>query len=69
MSAIASVCDEMLQPTEKKRAKPAFLAISVDVGPGLDQVGEKALGEVLRILGPISLLAQESVEWSPVNLA
>jgi len=59
----------MFQPAEKKRAKPAFLAIGVRVGPGLDQVREKTLGQVLRILLPISLLAQESVERSPVDLA
>ena len=45
------------------------LAIGVCVGTRLDQVREETLGQVLRILLPISLLAQESVERSPVDLA
>src|SRR5438552_15397554 len=50
MFAIASVRDEMFQPAEKKRAKPAFLAIGVRVGSGLDLVREQSWGEVLRVL-------------------
>ena len=69
MSAIASVRDEMFQPAEKKRAKPAFLAIGVRVGSALDEVREKSLGQVLRVLWSIPLLAQKSVKRSPVDLA
>src|SRR5215472_15293547 len=68
-STIASVCDEMFQRAEKKRPKPAFLSIGMCVSAALDQMSKETLGQVLRIVRPISLLAQESVERPPINLA
>ena len=68
-SAIASVRDEMFQCAEQKRTEPPFLPIGVCICAALDQMSEKALGKVLRILRPISSLAQESVQWTPINSA
>src|SRR5262249_26577813 len=59
----------MFQRAEKERTKTSFFPIGARVGAVLDQVCEKTLSQILRILRSISLLAQESVQWAPVNLA
>ena len=42
--------------------KPPFLPNRVRVGAALDEVGEKALGQILRLLRSMSLFAQEGVQ-------
>src|SRR5262249_18411264 len=59
----------MFQRAEKERTKTSFFPIGARVGAVIDQVCEKTLGQILRVLRSISLLAQESVQWAPVNLA
>jgi hypothetical protein len=66
---IASICDEMFQCGQEKSTEPPFLPIGVRMTPVLDQVGEKALRQILRILVSVTFLAQENVEWAPINLA
>src|SRR4026209_244451 len=56
-STIAHVRDEMFQCAEEKGTKPSLLAIGVRIRASLDQVSEKALGQIPRALGAISLSA------------
>jgi hypothetical protein len=59
----------MFQCAEEKRTEPPFLRIGVRISAILDQVGEKALRQILRILASVSLFAQENVHWAPIKLA
>src|SRR5262245_18656200 len=68
-SVIAHVRDEMLQCTKQKGTKPSFLAIGAGICTSLDQVSEKPLGQIPRILWAISLSAQEGIKRAPINLA
>ena len=67
--AIASICDEMFQRSEQKSTELPFLWIGARITAFLDQVGEKALRQVLRILASVSFIAQENVERAPIGLA
>jgi hypothetical protein len=60
--AIASIRDEIFQCSEQKSTKPPLLPIGVPITTGLDQVDEKALRQILRILASISFFAQENVQ-------
>lgn len=66
---IARVSDEIFERAEEKRTEPPFLAIGVRITAVFDQVGKKALRQILRILASISLFAQENVQRPPINLA
>src|SRR5262245_2470370 len=54
-STIAHVGDEVFQCAEEKRTKPSFLAVGPCVCTSLDQVSEKALDQIPRILCATSL--------------
>jgi hypothetical protein len=55
--AIPSIRDEVFQCSEEKRAESTFRAICVRIPAILDQMGEKALRQILRILASVSLFA------------
>jgi hypothetical protein len=55
--ALSSIRDEMFQCNEEKRTESPFLWIGVRIPAILDQVGEKALRQILRILASISSFA------------
>ena len=67
--AIASIRDEMFQCSEEKRTEPPFLPIGMHIPAILDQVGEKALRQILRLLAGVSFFAQENVQRAPINFA
>jgi hypothetical protein len=48
---------EMFQCAEEKRTEPSLLAIGANVCASLDQVSEKALDQIARVLGATSLSA------------
>ena len=54
---VTRVRQKVFQGAEEKRTEPSFLSIRARVGTGLDEVSEKALGQILRIVRPISLSA------------
>jgi hypothetical protein len=66
---IARVGDEIFERNKEKRTEPPLLAIGVRITAVFDQVGKKALRQILRILASISLFAQEKVQRTPINLA
>src|SRR5206468_6439180 len=51
------------------RTEPAFLPIDASVDFTFDQVGEKALGEILRIVHDVAAAAHKTVERRPISLA
>jgi hypothetical protein len=67
--AIPSIRDEMFQCSEEKRAESPFLGIGARIPVILDQMGEKSLRQILRILVSVLSLAQKKVHWAPINLA
>jgi len=67
--AIARVRPKMFERTEEKRTKAAFLSIRSRVGMCLDQVSEKTLRQILRVIRTEAFSAQKEVEWSPINSA
>src|ERR1700756_4157726 len=56
-STIAHVRNKMFQCAEKKGTKPSLLPVGAGICTTLDQVSEKALGQIPRILGAVSLFA------------
>src|SRR4249919_641238 len=68
-STIVHVGGEMFQCAEEKRTEPSFLAVGARVCTSLDEVSEKALDQILCILGVTSLSAQEGIQRTPINLA
>ena len=67
--AVGSVRKEIFHGSEQKRTEPAFLPIDASVDFVLDQVGEKALREILRIVHGVSAAAHETVKRRPIVLA
>ena len=67
--AVGKVREEIFQRGKKKRSKPAFLPIDTFVDFVFDQVGEKALREILRIVHAVSAATHETVQRRPVSLA
>ena len=67
--AVARISEEILDRGEEKGAKLALPPI----GPGVDfvfnEVSEKALREVLRIMRRVAPAADESIKRRPINLA
>ena len=66
---VVRIREQILQGGEEERAELPLLPIDPRVDFVLDQVGEKALGEVLRIVDRIAPAAHESVERRPISLA
>jgi hypothetical protein len=56
-STITRISDVMFQRTEEKRTKPPLLAVGTRVRASLDEISEKALDQVPRVLGATSLSA------------
>src|SRR5213596_1758434 len=56
-STIVHIGDEMFQRAEEKRTEPSLLTVSPRVRTSLDQVSEKALDQIARILRVTSLSA------------
>ncbi len=56
-STIVHIGGEMFQCAEEKRTEPSFLAVGARVCTSLDQVSEKALDQIPRILWATSLSA------------
>jgi hypothetical protein len=59
--AVGNVCQKIFQRGKKERTKPAFLSIDALVDFVFDQVGEKALRQILRIMHSVSAAAHETV--------
>jgi hypothetical protein len=56
-STIAHISDVVFQCTEEKRTEPSLLTVGPRVCTRLDQVSEKALDQIARILWAASLSA------------
>ena len=56
-STIVHIGGEMFQCAEEKRTEPSFLAVGARVRTSLDEVSEKALDQIPRILWATSLSA------------
>src|SRR5204862_3027775 len=56
-SMIAHIRNEMFQCAEQKGTKPSLLPVGAGICTTLDQVSEKALGQIPRVLSVISLFA------------
>src|SRR5205823_11127117 len=56
-STIVHVGGEMFQCAEEKRTEPSLLAVGARVRTRLDQISEKALDQIARILWATSLSA------------
>ena len=56
-STIVHIGGEMFQCAEEKRTEPSLLTVGPHVSTRLDQVGEKALDQIARILRATSLSA------------
>jgi hypothetical protein len=67
--AIGSIRQEISQRGQQKRTEPAFLPIDALVDFVFDQVGKKALREILRVVHGVSAAAHETVERRPIGLA
>ena len=54
---IVHIGDEMFQCAEEKRTEPSLFAVGARVRTSLDQISEKALDQIPRILGVTFLSA------------
>src|SRR6476646_8679535 len=66
---VGSVCDEIFCGSEQKPTEPAFLPIDAGIDFVLDQMGKKALREILGIMHGVSTAAHETVKRCPIVLA
>src|SRR6266436_6816629 len=66
---IRSVCKEIFQGGKQKRAEPAFPLIDAFVDLVLEEVSEKALRQILRIVHRVSAAAHKTVKRRPIGLA
>src|SRR4029077_11008340 len=66
---ITRVRQEMLQCAKQKRAEPTLHFIGFGVSSIFDQVREKTLSEILRMMLRNPLTPQEKINRSPINLA
>jgi len=67
--AVGSVCEKILQRGKKERTELALLPISARVDLMFDQISEKALRKVLRIVHGIPAAAHETIKGRPISLA
>ena len=67
--AVGSVPKKIFHGSKQKRTEPAFLPIDALVDFVFDQVGKKALGEILRIVHGVPAAAHETIERRPIDLA
>jgi hypothetical protein len=56
-SVIAYIGDEVFQRPEEKGTEPSLLAIGASVCTSLDEISEKALDEIPRVLCAVSVSA------------
>src|SRR5437773_11035220 len=66
---IRSVREKIFQGSEQKRTEPAFLPINAGVNFMFDEVSEKALREILRIVHAVAAAAHKTVKRRPISLA
>src|SRR5438132_13921070 len=69
MCVVVGVGEEILERGKQKRSELALLSIYPRVDLVLNQISEKALRQVLRIVHGIAAPAHESVERRPIGLA
>src|SRR5215470_17802863 len=67
--ALGSVRKKIFQRSKQERTEPALLPIDASVYFVFDQVREKALREILRIMHGVSATAHETVQRRPIYLA
>jgi len=60
---------EIFQRGEQERTEPAFLSIDAGIDFVFDQISEKALREILRIIDAIATASYETVKRCPIGLA
>ena len=65
--AIAGVGDEEPAVGEQERAKPAPCRVGCGDGPLFEQAGEECLCQVIRVVGALAVMADESVNRVPVR--
>src|SRR5947199_10485205 len=69
MRVVVGVGEEILERGKQKRSELAFLSIYPRVDFLFNQISEKALRQVLRIVHGIPAAAHESVKRGPIGLA
>ena len=67
--AIRSVGEEIFQGREQKGTELTFLSIDARVDFALNQIGEKALRKILRVVHGVAAAAHEIVKRRPISLA
>jgi len=67
--AVGSVRKKIFQGSKQKRTEPALLPIDASVYLVFDQVREKALRQILRIMHGVTAAAHETIKRRPVRLA
>ncbi len=60
---------EMFQGAEEEGTEPAFFLLRPGVGAALDEVGKKALGQILRVGRGMAASAQKKIKRTPINAA
>ena len=65
--AIPLVREEMLAGRQQERAKPAAALVGAAEAALLDEPGEEALGQVLRLVGRVTLAPHEREDGIPVQ--
>ena len=68
-SALGSMRKEIFHGSKQKRTEPALLPIDASVYFVFDQVSEKALRQILRIVHGVSASAHETIKRYPIYLA
>src|SRR5262249_9664682 len=66
---IILVIQKILQRSEEKCAKPTLLSIRTAQCVLLEQMGEKALDQILRICGGMTAVAKKAIERRPIWFA
>ena len=67
--AVGSVREKIFQGGKQKRTELALLSIDASVYLVFDQVREKALRQILRIVHGVSASAHETIKRRPIYLA
>ena len=67
--ALGSMRKEIFHGSKQKRTEPALLPIDASVYFVFDQVREKALRQILRIVHGVSASAHETIKRRPIYLA
>jgi hypothetical protein len=60
---------EVFKSAEQKGTKASLIGIGAGIGTRLDQMREKALCQILRVVGIGALASKKQKDWSPINPA